>query len=208
VNQGRFGKLVMGTVRVRWCRKQEYYDSEKWRGTWKYDGGVLANQAFHHIDLLRWMMGPVESVFGVSSTALADIEAEDTAVVTLKFENGALGVIEATTATRPSDLEGSLSILGEKGSVVIGGFSADKMDTWEFNEAGCETEFDYLSKRRGYAHAKYYEHVVYCILNKRPALEGLMGRRSLELVSAIYNSIETGREITMGYRPSCKLGRP
>src|SRR5205823_387910 len=116
---GRFGKLVLGTVRVRWCRTQDYYDQDAWRGTWKYDGGVLANQASHHVDLLEWMMGDVESVFAKSRRALANIEAEDTAVVILKFRSGALGLIEATTATRPRDIEGSLSLLGERGTVEI-----------------------------------------------------------------------------------------
>jgi predicted dehydrogenase len=110
---GRFGRMVMGTVRVRWSRDQAYYDQDSWRGTWAYDGGVLANQASHHVDLLEWMMGDVESVFAKSRTALVDIETEDTICAVLKFKSGALGIIEATTATRPSDLEGSISILGE-----------------------------------------------------------------------------------------------
>src|ERR1700726_4747865 len=108
---GRFGRLVMGTVRVRWCRTQAYYDQDAWRGTWALDGGVLSNQASHHVDLLEWMMGGVDSVFAKASTALVNIEAEDTAVVLLRFRNGALGVIEATTAARPKDLEGSISVL-------------------------------------------------------------------------------------------------
>ncbi|HEY1551364.1 MAG TPA: Gfo/Idh/MocA family oxidoreductase, partial [Kofleriaceae bacterium] len=120
---GRFGKLVMGTVRVRWCRRQDYYDQDAWRGTWELDGGVLANQASHHVDLLMWMLGPVESVVAMTATQLVNIETEDTAAVLLRFANGALGIVEATTATRPVDLEGSLSILGERGTVVIGGFA-------------------------------------------------------------------------------------
>ena len=108
--EGRFGKLVLGTVRVRWSRHQSYYDQDSWRGTWALDGGVLANQASHHIDMLQWLMGDVETVFAKANTSLVDIEGEDTAVVTLKFKNGALGIIEATTATRPNDLEGSISI--------------------------------------------------------------------------------------------------
>jgi UDP-N-acetyl-2-amino-2-deoxyglucuronate dehydrogenase len=134
LEEGRFGKLFLGTVRVRWCRPQEYYDQDPWRGTWALDGGVLTNQASHHIDLLEWMMGDVVSVFAKSVNAIADIEAEDTAVVILKFKNGALGVIEATTAIRPKDLEGSISILGEKGSVEIGGFAVNEMKTWNFEE--------------------------------------------------------------------------
>src|SRR5690606_4460771 len=103
-----------------------------WRGTWALDGGVLTNQASHHVDLLEWMMGEVESVFAMSRTALVDIEAEDTAVVLLRFKSGALGVIEATTAVRPKDLEGSLSLLGESGSVEIGGFAVNQMKVWNF----------------------------------------------------------------------------
>ncbi|WP_431461050.1 Gfo/Idh/MocA family protein, partial [Klebsiella pneumoniae] len=132
LQRGRFGKLVLGTVRVRWCRPQSYYDQASWRGTWALDGGVLTNQASHHIDLLEWMMGEVESVQGMATTSLAHIEAEDTAIATLKFASGALGVIEATTAARPTDLEGSLSILGSEGTVVVGGFAVNKMLTWRF----------------------------------------------------------------------------
>jgi len=122
VDSGRFGKMVLGSVRVRWCRTQKYYDEARWRGTWAADGGVLTNQAIHHIDALKWMMGDVESVQAATTTRLARIEAEDTGVAILRFTSGALGVIEATTATRPRDLEGSLSILGEHGSAEVGGF--------------------------------------------------------------------------------------
>ena len=118
----RFGKLVLATIRVRWCRRQSYYDQASWRGSIALDGGVLTNQASHHIDMLGWLMGETDLVYGMAATQLVNIEAEDTAVATLRFKNGALGIIEATTATRPKDLEGSVSILGEKGSVEIGGF--------------------------------------------------------------------------------------
>ncbi|OGB20892.1 MAG: oxidoreductase [Burkholderiales bacterium RIFCSPLOWO2_02_FULL_57_36] len=205
---GRFGKLVMGTVRVRWCRTQAYYDQDSWRGTWALDGGVLTNQASHHVDLLEWMMGEVESVFAMSTTALAKIEAEDTAVVTLRFKNGALGVIEATTAVRPKDLEGSLSILGEGGSVEVGGFAVNRMKVWNFAEP-LEGDDDVMEKYSvnppnvyGFGHQAYYEHVVDCILNdKQHLVDGLVGRKSLELISAIYESIETGREIPLRFRP-------
>lgn len=130
LEKGRFGKLVLGTVRVRWCRDQEYYNQKSWRGTWAHDGGVLTNQASHHIDMLIWMMGDVESVIAKTATRLLDIEAEDTGVAIIKFRDGAIGVVEATTATRPKDLEGSISILGEKGSVEIGGFFMNDLKTW------------------------------------------------------------------------------
>jgi len=211
---GRFGKLIMGTTRVRWCRPQSYYDQDSWRGTWEFDGGVLTNQASHHIDLLEWMMGDVESVFAKSKNALADIEAEDTAIVILKFQNGALGVIEATTAIRPKDLEGSLSILGEKGSVEIGGFAVNEMKTWNFSEAidGDDEVIEKYSVNPpnvyGFGHQEYYEHVVDCLKNDSQQLvDGLKGRKSLELINAIYESIETGKEITLRFTPKfSKLG--
>lgn len=214
LEQGRFGKLVLGTVRVRWCRPQAYYDQASWRGTWAMDGGVLTNQASHHVDLLEWMLGDVDSVFARSTTALAEIEAEDTAVVTLKFRNGALGIIEATTAVRPKDLEGSISVLGEGGTVVIGGFAVNKMETWNFAEPvpGDESVMEKYSVNPpsvyGFGHQAYYEHVVDCIKNNRRHLvDGLEGRRSLELINAIYESIETGKEVFLRFRPKhCKLG--
>ena len=212
---GRFGKLVLGTVRVRWCRPQAYYDQDSWRGTWAYDGGVLTNQASHHIDLLEWMMGDVESVFAKSTTALVDIEAEDTAIVTLKFKNGALGIIEATTAVRPKDLEGSISILGETGAIEIAGFAVNEMKHWNFSEAlpGDDDVFEKFSVNPpnvyGFGHQAYYEHVVDCIQNKKQALvDGLQGRKSLELINAIYESIETGKEVFLRFNPyMSRLGR-
>lgn len=204
LDQGRFGRLVLGTVRVRWCRTQEYYDQAPWRGTWALDGGVLTNQASHHLDMLQWMMGEVESVFARSATALAKIEAEDTAVATLRFRNGALGVIEATTATRPRDLEGSISVLGEGGSVEIAGFAVNKMKVWSFVEQQPDDEgvMERFSVNPpnvyGFGHQAYYEHVVDCIANDGPNLvDGAAGRKSLELINAVYESIETGREVAL-----------
>jgi UDP-N-acetyl-2-amino-2-deoxyglucuronate dehydrogenase len=214
VEAGRFGKMVLGTVRVRWCRSQEYYDQDEWRGTWAYDGGVLTNQASHHIDLLEWMMGEVDSVFARGATRLVDIETEDTAVVAVRFTNGALGIIEATTATRPTDLEGSLSILGEHGTVEIGGFAVNEMKIWNFAERD-EDDDEVLQKFSvnppdvyGFGHQAYYEHVADCIASGGPQLvDGLEGRRSLELISAIYESIETGRDVSLRFRPKeCRLG--
>lgn len=214
LDAGRFGRLVLGTVRVRWCRRQDYYAQDAWRGTWALDGGVLANQASHHVDLLEWMMGDVESVFARATTALVDIEAEDTAVVVLRFRSGALGVIEATTAARPRDLEGSISVLGERGTVEIGGFAVNELQVWQFEQPLPE---DASVRERysvnppsvyGFGHKAYYDHVVHCIRNGAPALvDGLQGRKSLELISAIYESIETGREVRLRFQPQrCRLG--
>ena len=211
----RFGKLVMGTVRVRWCRTQDYYDQAAWRGTWQYDGGVFANQASHHVDLLQWMMGDVVSVYAKTTTALVNIEAEDTGAVVLKFKNGAIGIIEATTATRPKDLEGSLSILGEKATVEIGGFAVNEMKIWNFVENIPEDD-EVVEKYKvnppdvyGFGHTEYLNDVVKSIKENKPALvQGLEGRKSLELISAIYESAETGKEVKVGFMPeNCKLGR-
>jgi predicted dehydrogenase len=214
VEAGRFGKMVMGTVRVRWCRTQNYYDQDSWRGTWAFDGGVLANQASHHIDLLEWMLGQPVSVFAMAKTALVKIEAEDTAVVALRFASGAFGIIEATTAVRPKDLEGSISLLGEGGTVVIEGFAVNQMKTWNFVVPAPGDE-DALRKYSvnppnvyGFGHQAYYEHVVDCILNNSQQLvDGLEGRKSLELITAIYESVETGREVALRFEPKhCRLG--
>ncbi len=214
LEQGRFGQLVLGTVRVRWCRDQKYYNQDSWRGTWALDGGVLANQASHHIDLLEWMMGDIDTVFAKTATALVDIEAEDTAIAVLRFRNGALGVIEATTATRPRDLEGSISVLGEKGTVEIGGFAVNQMKTWNFSQP-LPGDDEVMTKYSvnppnvyGFGHQAYYEHVVDCIQNKKQLLvDGLEGRRSLELITAIYESAETGQEVPLRFYPKkARLG--
>lgn len=215
LTQGRFGKLFLGTVRVRWCRTQAYYDQDEWRGTWAQDGGVLANQASHHIDLLEWMMGDIASVYAKSIRAAADIEAEDTATAVLKFRSGALGIIEATTATRPCDLEGSISLLGAQGTVEIGGFAVNELKVWNFTEPGAGDQ-DIMSRYSvnppnvyGFGHQAYYEHVVDCIRHgSRVLVDGSEGLRSLELITALYESIETDAEVQMPVTPrACRLGR-
>lgn len=214
IESKRFGKLTLGTVRVRWCRHQKYYDQDGWRGTWAMDGGVITNQASHHVDLLEWVMGDVDSVFAKGIKSLADIETEDTAAVIVKFRNGAVGIIEATTAARPEDLEGSISVLGEHGSVEIGGFAVNAMKVWKFDD-GLDEESDVLEKFSvnppnvyGYGHQAYYEHVVESINSEKQHLvDGLEGRRSLELISAIYESMETRKEVYLRFKPEkCKLG--
>jgi len=214
VEEGRFGRMVLGTVRIRWARTQAYYDQDAWRGTWKQDGGVLTNQASHHIDLLQWLMGPVDSVKAYVSTRLVDIEVEDTAVAVLKFKSGALGVVEATTATRPVDLEGSISILGEKASVVIGGFSVNKPLTWNFVEprpedADIQSLITNPPNVYGFGHLPYYQHVLASLDSGRNSmLAGLEGRKSVEIINALYESAFNGREVHVHYVPEgVPLGR-
>jgi UDP-N-acetyl-2-amino-2-deoxyglucuronate dehydrogenase len=208
LDAGRFGRLILGTVRVRWCRDQNYYDQDKWRGTWAYDGGVLTNQASHHIDMLEWFFGDVVNVHARAMTALARIETEDTAVATLKFRNGALGIIEATTAVRPKDLEGSFSILGEKGAVEIAGYAVNQIRHWWFVDE-LPSDKDVVANFSvnppdvyGFGHQAYYRHVIDCLVHQRAALvDGLEGRKSLELISALYESIETAQEISLRFVP-------
>jgi len=204
IDNGRFDKLFLGTVRVRWSRDQKYYKQNEWRGKWSMDGGVLSNQAIHHIDMLQWMMGDVESVFAYSIQASAKIEAEDTATVNLKFKNGAIGLIEATTATRPKDLEGSISILGTGGTVVIEGFSVNKMKTWQFCEESQQDKSiieDYSenpSNINCYGHIEFYNSVIDSILNKKNhPLNANEAIKSLKLLCAIYESIETAKEVKL-----------
>ncbi|MEO8623977.1 MAG: Gfo/Idh/MocA family oxidoreductase, partial [bacterium] len=132
VDKGRFGRIYMANTTVRWTRPQEYYDQEAWRGTWEFDGGAMMNQASHYVDLMQWLVGPVESVMAKTATQARRIEAEDSGVAVLKFRSGALGVIEVSVLTYPRNLEGSITILGEKGSVKIGGTAVNRVDHWQF----------------------------------------------------------------------------
>jgi UDP-N-acetyl-2-amino-2-deoxyglucuronate dehydrogenase len=212
---GRFGKLVLGTVRVRWCRPQAYYDQDSWRGTWKMDGGVFTNQASHHIDMLEWMMGEVQSVYAHTATQLVKIETEDTGVAVLKFRNGALGIVEATTATRPKDLEGSVSVLGEKGTVEVAGFAMNEIRTWNFDpplpeDKTVRAEFNENPPNvYGYGHREYLRHVVDCIREDKKALvDGPEAMKSIVLINALYESAETGKEIQLRFEPHrSRLGR-
>lgn len=212
---GRFGKLVLGTVRVRWCRRQDYYDQAPWRGTWAMDGGVFSNQASHHVDMLLHTMGDVLSVTAMSATRLVAIEAEDTGIALLRFASGALGIIEATTAARPVDLEGSISVLGEKGTVVVGGFAMNEMSVWRFEEP-TEEDASVLETSRtnppdvyGFGHHAYYEDAFDAIgAGEKPPVDGREGRRSLEVITALYESIESGREIALPFEAvHSRLGR-
>ena len=214
IEEERFGRLVLGTIRVRWCRRQDYYDLDPWRGTWAQDGGVFANQASHHVDMLNYMMGPVATVSAMTTTRLVDIEAEDTGVCILRFASGALGVIEATTAARPVDMEGSISILGEHGTVEVGGFAMNEIKVWRFAQerpedaAVIESFSTNPPDVYGFGHHEYLKDVVAAIHgDSPPVVDGREGRKSLELITAIYESSETGREIRLPFEPSmCRLG--
>lgn len=213
LDKGRFGKLVLGTIRLRWRREQDYYSQKAWRGTWALDGGALTNQASHHIDMLVWLMGLVDSVMAKIATRLVSIEAEDTGVVILKFKNGALGVIEATTAARPKDLEGSVSILGEKGTVEISGFFMNELKTWDFCEPD-EMDNDVWNQFRkvpdvpAWNVSEFYKDLISCFNRGVSGLiDGIEGRKSVELINAIYESAEIGKKTILRFSPEkCRLG--
>lgn len=215
LNAGRFGRLVMGSVRVLRCRDAKYYAASPWRGTWAHDGGVLVNQASHHIDLLAWCLGEAESVIAHTATRLAKIEAEDTAIASVRFKNGALATIEATTCARPNDMDGSLTVLGENGSVVLGGHAADTVERWRFMgdaadaEERAKAEFGRNPKSPvSYAHEQYLKAVVRCAqTGEHPPVDGHEGRKSMDLIHAIYASAELGREVKLSEKlRSTKLG--
>jgi UDP-N-acetyl-2-amino-2-deoxyglucuronate dehydrogenase len=216
IDDDELGRLQSLSVRVRWCRPEHYYKQASWRGTWQYDGGVIANQASHHIDMLAWIGGEVESVYAQADTMLAPIEAEDTAVVVLKFKNGALGLMEASTAIRPVDIEGSFSVMASKASVEVGGFSMDKLSYWHRGDGIDESDSlacGLLSNPdgvSGYGHQKYLENLISSLNNGHPGMvEGDEGFYSLRLIKAIYQSIERKQTVFVDevYDDSDRLGR-
>lgn len=216
LDEGRFGKLVMGSVRLLWSRDQSYYDQDGWRGTWALDGGVFANQAVHHLDLLIWMLGTPISVYAVARTALVDIETEDTGAAIIEFENGAIGTIDVTTAVRPVNLEASLTLIGAGGTAKVGGTSVNEMLAWRFAD-GLDDEETVLHEYKemppdvyGFGHRAYLLQVVEAINSMGPALvDGLEGRRSLDVLGAIYESIETGVPVRLKYQSKhAELGQP
>ncbi|MCD8096639.1 MAG: Gfo/Idh/MocA family oxidoreductase [Lachnospiraceae bacterium] len=197
---GRFGKLSHGSIHVRWNRNQSYYDQAPWRGKWASDGGALMNQCIHGIDLLRWMLGDeVEEVYGVTRQQFHHyLEAEDVGLAVVKFKNGAVATIEGTTNVYPQNLEETLYLFGENGTVKLGGKSTNNIDVWEFadEEAGDE-ENKHLQEETsnvyGNGHTSLYADVIDAIRNDRkPYVDAVAGRNALEMVLAIYKSQKEG----------------
>jgi UDP-N-acetyl-2-amino-2-deoxyglucuronate dehydrogenase len=206
VDKGRFGRIYSANTTVRWTRPQEYYDAEPWRGTWEFDGGAFMNQASHYVDLMQWLVGPVESVMAKTATQARRIEAEDSGVALLKFRSGALGIIEVTVLTYPRNLEGSITILGEKGSVKVGGTAVNRVDTWLFAEYDDDDKLVEAANTNppnvyGFGHEGYYRNVLKVLRgDARPDTDGRAGRKSLELILGIYESAKTGREVPIPLR--------
>ncbi|MGA1308937.1 MAG: Gfo/Idh/MocA family protein [Gemmatimonadaceae bacterium] len=206
VEKGRFGRLYMGNATVRWARPQEYYDQAPWRGTWALDGGAFMNQASHYVDLMQWMMGPVRSVMAKTATMARKIEAEDTGAASGTCERGAIGVMEVTMRTYPKNLEGAGTLLGEKGTVRIGGTAVNRIEHWEFAEYDdddrlVETANTAPPSVYGFGHEPYYRNVLRVLRGEAAAeTDGPAGRKSLELILGIYESARTGREVTLPIR--------
>lgn len=203
VDKGRFGRLYLANCTVRWARPQEYYDQAPWRGTWKFDGGAFMNQASHYVDLIQWVVGPVDGVMARTATLARKIETEDTGVAILRFRSGALGVIEVTMLTYPKNMEGSITLLGEKGSVKIGGTAVNKVERWEFedsepDDAVVRTIDSNPPNIYGYGHEGYYRNVLAVLRGEaKPDTDGREGRKSLELILGIYESAKTGCEVPL-----------
>ena len=206
VDRNRFGRIYMASCAVHWARPQEYYDQAPWRGTWEFDGGAFMNQASHYVDLMQWVMGPVESVMAKTATLARRIETEDTGIAILKFRSGALGTIEVTMLAYPRNLEGSLTILGEKGSAKIGGTAVNKIEHWEFAEPDDDDKLIEAANTNppnvyGLGHQGYYRNVLAVLRGEaKPDTDGRAGRKSLELILGIYESAKTGREVPLPLR--------
>lgn len=201
VDKKRFGKMFYGTAHIRWCRDHEYYDRASWRGTWEQDGGALMNQCIHNIDLLRWMMGDeIEEVVGMTDRLHHDyIEAEDLGIALIKFKNGAYGIVEGTTDVYPKNLEETLYLFGEKGTVKAGGQSVNIIEEWNFSDMlddpdEVKTQYHEAPPNvYGFGHTPLYADVIEAIqMDRAPYVDARAGKRALELVLAIYQSAATG----------------
>ena len=201
IEQGRFGRIYLSTVNVFWTRPQSYYDAAKWRGRWDLDGGAFMNQASHYVDLLDWLVGPVDNVHAYTATLARDIEAEDTGVMSLRLRHGGLASINVTMLTWPQNLEGSITILGDKGTVRIGGTAVNKIEHWQFAEpheddaliaaSSYETSSVY-----GFGHPLYYDNVIRTLRGEAHAeVDGYEGLRSLEILIAAYRSARDGQRV-------------
>jgi UDP-N-acetyl-2-amino-2-deoxyglucuronate dehydrogenase len=206
VDNNRFGRIYMASCIVHWARPQEYYDQAPWRGTWEFDGGAFMNQASHYVDLIQWIMGPVESVMAKTATLARRIETEDSGIAILKFRSGALGSIQVTMLAYPRNLEGSLTVLGEKGSAKIGGTAVNKIEHWEFAAADDDDKLVEAANTNppnvyGLGHQGYYRNVLEVLRGEaKPDTDGRAGRKSLELILGIYESAKTGREVPLPLR--------
>ncbi len=203
MQKNRFGRLYMINLNVFWTRPQAYYDQAKWRGTWEFDGGAFMNQASHYVDLLDWLCGPVQSVQAMMGTLGRNVEVEDTGVLNLRWRSGAMGSMNVTMLTYPKNLEGSLTILGEKGSVKLGGLAVNEIQHWEFADKQPEDEQIVQATQEttsllGSGHIAYYQNVVDVLRGQaEPETDGREGLKSLEILTAAYLAARDDKTITL-----------
>lgn len=203
VEEKRFGRIHMVNLNVFWTRPQDYYDAAKWRGTWELDGGAFMNQASHYVDLIDWLIGPVEKIQAMTGTLARDIEVEDTGVLNIKWRNGAMGSMNVTMLTYPKNYEGSITILGEKGTVRVGGVAVNEIQHWEFED---EKDYDQDIQQAnyettsvyGFGHPLYYKNVVDVLRGEcEPETDGREGLKSLEVLIAAYLSARDGKTVSL-----------
>lgn len=203
IDGGRFGKIALVSINVFWSRGQDYYDKDEWRGTWEFDGGALMNQASHYVDLLTWLIGPVENIGAKIATIARNIEVEDTAVLNLKWRNGALGSMSVTMVTYPNNLEGSITILGEKGTVKVGGIAVNEIKEWKFSTPSEDDKYidqaNYNTANvYGAGHIPYYANMLDTLLGEAQAIcDGREGLKSLELLIGAYRSAKENNTINI-----------
>ena len=203
IESGRFGRVYMVNINVFWTRPQSYYDSAAWRGTWEFDGGAFMNQASHYVDLLDWLIGPVESVQAYTATLARNIEVEDSGVMNLRWRSGALGAVNVTMLTYPKNMEGSMTVIGEKGTARIGGVAVNEIQHWEFSEPHADDErirtASYeTSSVYGFGHPLYYDNAIKVLRGEAaPETDGREGLRSLEILIATYMSARDGRRVAL-----------
>ncbi len=198
VDQGRFGRMAMVNVNVFWTRPQSYYDDAPWRGRWDMDGGAFMNQASHYVDMVDWLVGPVDNVHAYTATLARNIEAEDTGVMSLRLRSGALASVNVTMLTHNKNFEGSITLLGERGTVRVGGLAVNKIEHWEFDtpheDDAVVAEASYgISSVYGPGHPLYYDNVIKTMRGEAHAqVDGYEGLRSLEVLIAAYRSARDG----------------
>ena len=203
VDGNRFGRIYMVSINVFWTRPQSYYDSARWRGTWEFDGGAFMNQASHYVDLLDWLIGPVESLQAYTATLARDIEVEDTGVMNLRWRSGALGSVNVTMLTYPKNLEGSITILGEKGAARVGGVAVNEIQHWEFadpheDDARVRDASYQTTSVYGFGHPLFYDNVIKVLHGEaEPETDGREGLKSMEILIATYLSARDGRRVSL-----------
>lgn len=203
IDKNRFGRIYMAQANVFWTRPQAYYDAEKWRGTWEFDGGAYMNQASHYVDAMYWLLGNVDSVSAFTATMARKIEAEDTGSALLHFRNGIIASINVTMLTYPKNFEGSITIIGEKGIVKVGGVAVNKIEKWEFEDYDDDDRIAHDANYQppnvyGFGHNPYYRNVVDVLLGRAvPSTDGRDGRKSVEIIQAIYQSAKNGKKVSL-----------